>query len=141
MKKRISPKVVAIYREQRKGHAKPAPGKPSYSHRKVKWGEIRTKDELEALYKRVLPELRRIAYASGYGLGVHGSMRRDLDLIAVPWTDKAVEPNVLARRMQLSLSGMKQKTYDWTEKPHGRRAATIVFAMNAFIDLSITPKQ
>lgn len=137
---KISAKIKAIYRERRKEHAKRIPTAPDYTRRKIAWSPIRTKDELNALYRRILPEIRRVAYASGYGLGVHGSMRRDLDLIAVPWTDEAVNKNLLADRIQLSICGMKESKRTWEEKPHGRTGTIIVVAMNAFIDLSVTPR-
>lgn len=39
--------------------------------------------------------LRRIARAHGYTLAVHGSLNRDLDLVAVPWTEGAVSVEAL----------------------------------------------
>lgn len=139
----ITAKEKAIYRESRKERVKRVPGKPDYTRRKVHWGGIRTKDELEALYKRILPELRRIAYHSGYGLGVHGTMRRDLDLIAVPWTRKAVSKNTLVQRMELSMCGWRHGWYDWSskpKKPFGREAVVFHISMNAVIDLSVMPR-
>lgn len=39
-----------------------------------------------------LPDFRliwEVARGCGYAIGLHGSMKRDVDLIAVPWTDEA----------------------------------------------------
>lgn len=40
-------------------------------------------------------EIRSVAREYGYALAVHGSQRRDLDLIAAPWTVEAIEPLTL----------------------------------------------
>jgi hypothetical protein len=39
------------------------------------------------LYAYYFIELKEIAKECGYNLVVHGSMARDLDLIAIPWVD------------------------------------------------------
>ena len=136
---KISRKTKAIYAARKREKKPDAPASPDFGHRKLAWSPIRTKDELHRVYTRLVPEIRRIAYHAGYGIGVHGSMRRDLDLIAVPWTEEAVSAHELAQRIQLSLCGMKEASYDWEQKPHGRKGCTIVVGMNAFIDLSVSP--
>lgn len=42
-----------------------------------------------SIYAWMVPRLTEVARDCGYALGVHGSMHRDLDLIAVPWVDEA----------------------------------------------------
>jgi hypothetical protein len=37
------------------------------------------------LYDRLIAPLRAVARQHGYALAVHGSLARDIDLIAVPW--------------------------------------------------------
>jgi hypothetical protein len=41
------------------------------------------------------PELARIFVDHGWALAVHGSLRRDFDLIAVPWIAAVSEPEVI----------------------------------------------
>lgn len=41
------------------------------------------------LYAYYFLQLKEIAIEYGYNLVVHGSMNRDLDLIAIPWVDNA----------------------------------------------------
>jgi len=43
--------------------------------------------------------IRAIARECGYAVGVHGSLKRDFDLIAAPWADQAVAYNVLVERL------------------------------------------
>lgn len=40
-----------------------------------------------SLYAHYFLQLKEIAFAYGYNLVVHGSMNRDLDLVAIPWVD------------------------------------------------------
>lgn len=53
------------------------------------------------LYKRLIEPLRVVARRLGYALVVHGSMLRDLDLVAVPWVEDGVVPaKTLAKAIQ-----------------------------------------
>jgi hypothetical protein len=93
------------------------------------------------LYKSLIPALREVARKSGYAIGIHGSLRRDLDLIAVPWTPKAVRPDLLARRLQIAACGLYERPPRWVQKPHGRIACSLMIGMKAYIDLSVVPGQ
>lgn len=87
-----------------------------------KWVEVNSKDEIESFFKRVLPEIREAAKSCGYAIGVHGSMRRDLDLIAVRWIEGASDKEILARAIHKAACGFESSTYDWESKPEGRFA-------------------
>lgn len=45
--------------------------------------------------RAMLPALRYWARLNGYAVAVHGSLRRDIDLLAVPWREDAVSPLTL----------------------------------------------
>lgn len=49
---------------------------------------IKTKPHFYAV---CLPGLQEIAKEYGYNLVIHGSMNRDMDLIAIPWIDEPKE--------------------------------------------------
>jgi len=52
-------------------------------------------------YFRVLIRpLRHVAERCGYAIGVHGSLKTDIDLIAVPWRESAVAPAYLAEEIR-----------------------------------------
>lgn len=105
----------------------------------IAWSPIRGEDQLNWTYLRCIRKIRNVAKRHGYGVGFHGSFRRDLDVIAVPWRDSASPADRLADAIQLALCGHKDASRKWEQKPHGRRAATLAIAMNAFIDLSVAP--
>jgi hypothetical protein len=99
------------------------------------------------LFAMLWPGLVRIAREHGYALGLHGSLARDLDILAVPWVEEASEPQVLAEAFNgwvtpyaaledgiAGLTGPEQKC-------HGRLAWAITLGAGAFIDLSVTPRR
>ena len=52
-----------------------------------------------AYYEKLIEPLRMVAMDAGYALAVHGSLRRDIDLIACPWVVWAIDPCELAERL------------------------------------------
>ena len=60
----------------------------------------------EAFHVPVLPAIRRAARDVGFGIGLHGSMRRDLDLIVVPWVENHATPDELAATIQKAACGL-----------------------------------
>lgn len=85
------------------------------------------------------PELAQIARSHGYALAVHGSLARDLDLIAVPWVEEAGEPQAvlddILKKFAVNLIGEVGK------KPHGRIAYTLSVGWgHCAIDLQFMPR-
>ena len=107
------------------------------SKRLISWSK-RSEDQLNWCYLRCVRPIRTICKRHGYGVGFHGSFRRDLDVIAVPWTERASPADKLADAIQLAICGHKDAGRIWEKKPHGRRAVTLAVAMNAFVDLSVS---
>lgn len=92
-------------------------------------------------YARIFTIARCLGWSEGYALAIHGSFTRDLDMIAVPWTDAACSPEKLVTRIadaaDLAING------DPGQKPHGRLAFTLLFkgfSDPRFIDLSVMPR-
>lgn len=97
-------------------------------------------------YAFAYAKLDRIAHRHGYALALHGSMARDLDLIAVPWTEDADPPEKLLRSIaRFITAGAKDIRYDVphaSKKPHGRLAYTFPLGMSdQFLDVSVMPLQ
>lgn len=93
-----------------------------------------------AVYAAALyPELVAVAREHGYALAVHGSLRRDFDLIAVPWTDEAGSPEELLKAITETFS--IELLHNSSDKPHGQRAFSIVIGFgHCAIDLSFMPR-
>lgn len=92
-----------------------------------------------ALYAHRLNEIQAIGRAHGYAIAIHGSMQRDLDVLAVPWTARATIAadlvDALCDRMPCDLG-----TNSPTERPHGRMSYTLMMCGSLFMDLSVMPR-
>lgn len=85
-----------------------------------------------------IERIRELAREVGYAVGLHGTQERDLDVIAAPWTDKAVGNQALIEHIA---KGLGARVTSLERKPLGRYAATIQMAgWYKPIDISICPK-
>lgn len=95
------------------------------------------------LYALAYAQMVPVAREHGYALGLHGSMARDLDVVAVPWVEGASKPEVLLDALTACLGWDKANGHGspgW--KPHGRLAYTIVnHETGLWVDLSVVPLQ
>ena len=109
-----------------------------------------------ALLDLILPPMRRAAKDKGYAITVHGSLNRDIDLVAVPWREHNVsDPDQLVIALCGAVAAVtgrcnfmrsrdenSSSLMNWTDKPHGRRATTLLVwcgQNSADIDLSVMP--
>ena len=105
-------------------------------------------------WEAVVAAARGVAREHGYGLGVHGSLVRDIDLIAVPWRENASQPEVLIEAIRVGLGGywklppkdVPEEEYPMGEapdrpypKPHGRLAWSIYGILGTYLDVSVMP--
>ena len=107
----------------------------------------------------VLALARIAAKRHHYALAVHGSLARDVDLIAVPWKEMASEPAVVVEAIREAVGGCIMVANDSpdrgrdgyftiddstkhspVERAHGRRAWSIYGVLGGnYIDLSVMP--
>ncbi len=97
-------------------------------------------------YAVTYEELRKAAYEKGYALTLHGSLQRDLDVVAIPWTEEAVDAETLVKALTEASGGFVLDTCegrDPTLKPHGRLGWSIHLGGPAgrYVDLSVMPLQ
>lgn len=102
----------------------------------------------EAALDGFIEPVRRVARDCGYAIAVHGSLAKDIDLVAIPWTDRACEPDILVDKIAAVIAGqfgrcnpMRGKDNGWTQMPHGRQAITLLIWSDLFnsidVDLSV----
>lgn len=90
------------------------------------------------VYAALYPELCGIFQKHGYALAVHGSMRRDFDLVAVPWAEKVSAHDVVLGEIQKTFATTRIGT--GTPKNHGRVAYTLAIGFGeCAMDLSFFP--
>lgn len=99
---------------------------------------------VKALARRLIRPLRERAKIYGYALASHGTNERDIDLIAVPWTDKAWAPDALVSGLRQVLEklypiGLEVGPNTEHPKPHGRICWSWWIKPWTYIDLSIVP--
>lgn len=63
----------------------------------------RTKRDKKRHYSEILPVIRETAKRCGYAIALHGSMTRDLDLVAVPWVKHHLKPETLVMRIEAAI--------------------------------------
>lgn len=90
-------------------------------------------------YARIYTQARIVAWQHGYACLAHGSFTRDLDLLLVPWTDRAGSATLdhiikhIARATSTTVNGPPK------DKPHGRKAWTLLLSTGPdprWVDLS-----
>ena len=89
------------------------------------WFKARSIDEMQAFYMSRLPLIRAAARRCGYAIGLHGSCRRDFDLMAMAWRECAVQPDELAKTIQYAACGISASVITWERKPLGRIATSL----------------
>jgi hypothetical protein len=93
-----------------------------------KWHKCNNLDEMQSFFESIIPAIREVAKECGYAIGVHGSMRRDLDLVAVPWVDGHMSPTGLAVEIQKAATNglsINREHIKWEIKPCGRIATSL----------------
>lgn len=118
------------------------------------------------LFACLYPGLCDVARSHGYALAIHGTLVNDMDLIAVPWTDDAVDAvtlkdalmrhigacgyvDLLARDSPWLTDAQRKQVLDQqgiglegehADKPHGRKAWNLYLWAGAKVDLSVFPR-
>lgn len=90
-------------------------------------------------YLSMLPGLVSLAKEYGYALGVHGSLARDFDLMAIPWTDEARSADELIKAI-MDATGAARRKRDWEQKPHQRKAFSLYLGGGPYLDISVMPR-
>lgn len=105
-------------------------------------------------YLSHLDNIRALARGMGYAVGLHGTLGRDFDLIAVPWVEDAKPAAELAEAIRALVGGyiaVREVGDDGMSlRPHDRMSWSIHFPYDqeifkaaggcAYIDLSVMPR-
>lgn len=94
-------------------------------------------------YAHLYPRLAVVAREKGYCLALHGSMHRDCDLIAAPWSEDAASAEELVDALKSVVGGFVIADDEGTfprAKAHGRLAWSIHLGGGPYLDLSVMPR-
>jgi hypothetical protein len=90
-------------------------------------------------YAKVIGPIKRIGHDLGYAIAVHGSLKRDIDLVAIPWTQGAAKKETLLKAICDDLSGVPSED-GWRKRAHGRWVHIVRIPRHdpdTYLDLSI----
>ena len=93
-------------------------------------------------YARAYSIIRCWAWNYGYSACLHGSFTRDLDVVLVPWTNDASDPETLIKLIADSTNTKVNGAA--SIRPHGRKTWTLTFTTFGdprWIDISVMPRQ
>jgi hypothetical protein len=85
----------------------------------------------------IIARVRNVARGHGYAIGVHGSLVRDVDLIAAPWIERASAPDELAKAIADELGGAVRAR---ARRAHGRIGYVVLIPGGkhpTYVDLSV----
>lgn len=91
-------------------------------------------------YAMLLPEIRNLAREHGYAVAIHGTMRRDMDIVLVPWIEAAKSPGELVGAIWKEYGNIDQPLAAPTPKPHGQLAYTVMLG-NFYFDIRAMPRK
>jgi hypothetical protein len=104
------------------------------------------------VYAVLYAKMAEAARGCGYALAVHGSMQRDLDVVAIPWTEGATDATTVVRAMAevaaRRVGGDLVVGYQasGTPRPHGRVGFSFPFVSadgftpDGYVDVSVMPR-
>lgn len=103
------------------------------------------------MFAWMIPHIQQVGNKFGYAIAVHGSMARDLDLVAIPWIVQAAPAESLVDAIVKAVGGYirndpepnkyDEATYAPAKRPHGRLCWSIHFSgFRFYIDLSVMPR-
>lgn len=119
-----------------------------------KWStESRTRAMTKLFFDEVIDPLRACARELGYAITVHGSLARDIDLVAIPWTWTAAPAKELAEAVRLKAEEVMAIAFmnpveaedEFHQngcprmKAHGRLVWSYHLGGGPYIDLSVMP--
>lgn len=105
---------------------------------------MKIKDQLKPNFGPVYaaamyPDLARIAQSHGYALAVHGSLARDLDLVAIPWAEELSPVESVLKSMTEEFS-IEVSADSPARRNYGRVAYTLICGFgHCQIDISFFP--
>lgn len=90
-----------------------------------------------AFYAAMWNDIRQCAMDCGWAVALHGSLNSDMDIIAMPWVEDAVDFYELCRNIKNLFIGNE---FDWDidyySKPNKRIVATIPIWADFYLDIS-----
>lgn len=114
---------------------------------------LEPEEEKQMLRDRYGPKVRPLAYITqvpritevgrehGYAICVHGSLQRDLDLVACPWSAVASDAETLIKAICETVGGFMLPDHEATPRDHGRTSWIVHTGAGLYLDISVMPRE
>lgn len=97
-----------------------------------------------ALYASIWEDIRKAAWECGWAVALHGSLSRDMDIMAMPWVEECTDAETMINAIIERCFGeniiSKYGTKIDKNKPHGRICYLIPIYEDMYLDISIMSK-
>lgn len=88
-------------------------------------------------YAAMWDDFRKAALNVGWALGLHGSLASDMDIMAMPWTEKAVHPLKMILALKKCFDKPKEITLTETPMPNNRIVYTLSIWADFYLDINV----
>jgi hypothetical protein len=96
-----------------------------------------------AFYAAMWQDLRSAALDCGWALALHGSLNRDMDIMAMPWTEaaKSADDMIAALKNCFSDDPNKGEKVQPKQGPNGRLIYSISIWADFYLDVSVMSRE
>jgi hypothetical protein len=94
------------------------------------------------VYCALYPELAELTRRFGYALAIHGSMAKDFDIVAIPWTPNAADPNDVVAAICTEFAFINGRPDSPVTTEHGRVSHPLMplHSHGCYLDISFMPR-
>lgn len=98
-------------------------------------------------YQLLIGPFRAEAKRLGYAIAVHGSLVRDIDLVAIPWTVDAVpaaeliDALIVVAEQHAGFVFLNPNDKNPDARPHGRVSWSVHVGSGTYFDISVMPRR
>lgn len=88
-------------------------------------------------YAAMWNDFRQAALNKGWALALHGSLASDMDIMAMPWTDKAEPVWEMIWALKKCFDEPKKIDVTETDMPNNRRVFTLSIWADFYLDINV----
>lgn len=88
-------------------------------------------------YAAMWNDLRQAALDKGWALALHGSLASDMDIMAMPWTECATNPDEMIKALRECFTDCEDITVSKNEMPNNRMVYTLSVWADFYLDINI----
>lgn len=88
-------------------------------------------------YAAIWNDLRQAAFNKGWALALHGSLANDMDIMAMPWTEKASTDSEMIEELKKCFTDCNLIDITISEKPNNRKVFTLSIWADFYLDINV----